>query len=78
MRATNMLLAGKRVVVAGYGWCGRGVASRVRGMGATVIVLEVDPLRALEAVMDGFQVMPGRRGGARSATSSSPRPATST
>jgi adenosylhomocysteinase len=58
LRATNMLIAGKRVVVAGFGWCGRGVASRVRGMGATVIVLEVDPLRALEAVMDGFQVMP--------------------
>ncbi len=53
-----MLIAGKRVVVAGFGWCGRGIASRVRGMGASVIVLEVDPLRALEAVMDGFLVMP--------------------
>ena len=56
-RATNILWAGKRVVVAGYGWCGRGVASRARGMGAQVIVTEVDPIRALEAVMDGFQVM---------------------
>jgi adenosylhomocysteinase len=58
LRATNMLIAGKRVVVAGFGWCGRGIASRMRGMGATVIVLEVDPLKALEAVMDGFLVMP--------------------
>jgi adenosylhomocysteinase len=58
LRATNILIAGKRVVVAGFGWCGRGIASRMRGMGATVIVLEVDPLRALEAVMDGFLVMP--------------------
>jgi adenosylhomocysteinase len=57
LRATNVLLAGKAVVVSGYGWCGRGVASRSRGMGAHVIVLEVDPLRALEAVMDGYQVM---------------------
>ena len=57
-RATNILWAGKNVVVAGYGWCGRGVASRARGMGAQVIVTEVDPLRALEAVMDGFRVMP--------------------
>jgi adenosylhomocysteinase len=57
-RATNMLWAGKTVVVAGYGWCGRGVASRARGMGAQVIVTEVDPLPALEAVMDGFRVMP--------------------
>jgi len=57
-RATNILWAGKNVVVAGYGWCGRGVASRVRGMGAQVIVTEVDPLKALEAVMDGFRVMP--------------------
>jgi adenosylhomocysteinase len=57
-RATNVLWAGKKVVVAGYGWCGRGVASRARGMGSHVIVVEVDPLRALEAVMDGFQVMP--------------------
>jgi adenosylhomocysteinase len=56
-RATNILWAGKNVVVAGYGWCGRGVASRARGMGAQVIVTEVDPLKALEAVMDGFRVM---------------------
>jgi adenosylhomocysteinase len=53
-----VLLAGKNFVVAGYGWCGRGLASRARGMGAKVIVTEVDPLPALEAVMDGFQVMP--------------------
>jgi adenosylhomocysteinase len=58
LRATNVLLAGKRFIVAGYGWCGRGLASRARGMGALVIVTEVDPLKALEAVMDGFQVMP--------------------
>jgi len=58
IRATDVLLAGKKVVVAGYGWCGRGVASRARGAGATVIVTEVDPLRALEATMDGFWVMP--------------------
>ena len=58
VRATNILLAGKTVVVAGYGWCGRGFAMRVRGMGANVIVTEVDPLPALEAVMDGFRVMP--------------------
>ena len=58
IRATNVLLAGKNVVVAGYGWCGRGVATRAKGLGAHVIVTEVDPLRALEAVMDGFQVMP--------------------
>ncbi len=58
IRATNVLLAGKVVVVVGYGWCGRGVASRARGMGARTIVLEIDPLRALEAVMDGFEVMP--------------------
>ncbi|HET6615358.1 MAG TPA: adenosylhomocysteinase [Dehalococcoidia bacterium] len=57
-RATNILWAGKNVVVGGYGWCGRGFASRVRGMGAQVIVTEVDPLKALEAVMDGFRVMP--------------------
>ncbi|MDI9642699.1 MAG: adenosylhomocysteinase [Archaeoglobales archaeon] len=57
MRATNMLLAGKRVVVAGYGWCGRGIAMRCRGMGANVIVTEVDEVRALEALMDGFTVM---------------------
>ena len=58
-RATNILWAGRRVVVGGYGWCGRGVASRARGMGAHVIVTEINPVRALEAVMDGFQVMPG-------------------
>jgi adenosylhomocysteinase len=58
VRATNVLLAGKTFVVAGYGWCGRGLASRARGMGARVTVTEVDPLRALEAVMDGFDVMP--------------------
>jgi len=58
IRATNLLLAGLNFVVAGYGWCGRGVASRARGLGAKVIVTEVDPTRALEAVMDGFQVMP--------------------
>ena len=58
IRATNILLAGKTVVVAGYGWCGRGVASRADGLGAHIIVTEVDPLRALEAVMDGFRVMP--------------------
>ncbi len=57
LRATNILLAGSRFVVAGYGWCGRGVAIRARGSGAQVIVCEVDPLKALEAVMDGFQVM---------------------
>ncbi len=58
VRATNVLLAGKNFVVAGYGWCGRGLASRARGMGSNVIVTEVDPLPALEAVMDGFRVMP--------------------
>jgi adenosylhomocysteinase len=58
IRSTNVLLAGKNFVVCGYGWCGRGLASRARGMGSLVIVTEVDPLKALEAVMDGFQVMP--------------------
>ncbi|MBN1148821.1 MAG: adenosylhomocysteinase [Anaerolineales bacterium] len=58
VRATNVLLAGKNFVIAGYGWCGRGLAMRARGMGANVIVTEVDPLPALEAVMDGFRVMP--------------------
>jgi adenosylhomocysteinase len=58
IRATNVLFAGLNVVVGGYGWCGRGVAMRARGMGAHVIVLEVDPIKALEAVMDGFAVMP--------------------
>jgi len=58
LRATNVLIAGKRFVVCGYGWCARGIALRARGLGANVIVTEVNPLRALEAVMDGFQVMP--------------------
>jgi len=58
IRATNILLAGRTVVVAGYGWCGRGVAMRAKGLGANVIVTEVDPLKALEAAMDGFRVMP--------------------
>ncbi len=58
IRATNVLLAGKVFVVAGYGWCGRGLASRARGMGSRVVVTEIDPLKALEAVMDGFEVMP--------------------
>jgi adenosylhomocysteinase len=58
LRCTNLLLAGKTVVVAGYGWCGRGVAMRARGMGSQVIVTEVNPVRALEAVMDGFRVLP--------------------
>jgi adenosylhomocysteinase len=57
-RATNILWAGKKVVVCGYGWCGRGLAMRARGMGAHVIVIEVEPVSALEAVMDGYQVMP--------------------
>jgi adenosylhomocysteinase len=61
IRATNRLLAGSNFVVCGYGWCGRGVAMRARGMGANVIVTEVDPLPALEAVMDGFSVMPIRK-----------------
>jgi adenosylhomocysteinase len=58
IRATNVLLAGKNVVVAGYGWCSRGIAMRARGLGANVIVTEIDPLKALEAVMDGYRVMP--------------------
>jgi len=58
IRATNVLLAGKNFVVCGYGWCGRGLALRARGMGASVIVTEVNSVRALEAVMDGFRVMP--------------------
>ena len=58
IRATNRLIAGRTVVVAGYGWCGKGVASRVRGLGANVVVTEIDPVRAIEAVMDGFRVMP--------------------
>jgi adenosylhomocysteinase len=59
IRSTNILLAGRTVVVLGYGWCGRGIASRAHGMGANVIVAEVDPTRALEAAMDGYRVMPG-------------------
>ncbi|NEQ32630.1 MAG: adenosylhomocysteinase [Leptolyngbya sp. SIO4C5] len=58
IRATNILLAGKNIVIAGYGWCGKGAALRARGMGANVIVTEIDPVRAIEAVMDGFRVMP--------------------
>ncbi len=58
LRATNILLAGKNLVVVGYGWCGKGVAMRARGMGANVIVTEIDPIKAIEAVMDGFRVMP--------------------
>jgi adenosylhomocysteinase len=58
LRATNALLAGSKFVVAGYGWCGRGLATRAKGMGADVIVTEVDPLKAMEAAMDGFRVMP--------------------
>lgn len=57
-RTTNLVVAGKNVVVAGYGWCGKGVAMRAKGLGASVIVTEVDPVKAMEAVMDGFQVMP--------------------
>ena len=70
IRATNVLLAGKTFVVCGYGWCSRGIAMRARGMGANVIVTEVDPLRALEAVMDGYRVHADDRGGGRWATSS--------
>jgi adenosylhomocysteinase len=58
LRATNILMAGKNVVVGGYGWCSRGIAMRAEGMGANVIVTEIEPLRALEAVMDGYRVMP--------------------
>jgi len=58
IRATNILLAGRNIVVVGYGWCGKGVALRARGMGANVIVTEVDPIKAIEAVMDGFRLMP--------------------
>jgi adenosylhomocysteinase len=60
IRATNILLAGKNLVTVGYGWCGKGVAMRARGMGANVIVCEIDPVKAIEAVMDGFRVMPIR------------------
>jgi adenosylhomocysteinase len=58
IRATNILLAGKNLVVVGYGWCGKGVAMRARGLGSNVIVTEIDPIKAIEAVMDGFRVMP--------------------
>ncbi len=58
IRATNILLAGRNIVVVGYGWCGKGVALRARGMGSSVIVTEIDPIKAIEAVMDGFRVMP--------------------
>jgi adenosylhomocysteinase len=58
MRATNLSVAGKTVVIAGYGWCGRGIAMRAKGLGANVIITEVDPVRAVEAVMEGFRVMP--------------------
>ena len=58
IRATNILLAGKNIVVAGYGWCGKGTALRARGLGANVIVTEIDPIKAIEAVMDGFRVLP--------------------
>ena len=58
IRATNILLAGKTIVVVGYGWCGKGTALRARGMGANVVVTEIDPIRAIEAVMDGFRVLP--------------------
>ncbi len=58
IRATDFLVAGKKVVVAGYGWCGKGFASRMKGMGANVVICEVDPIKALEAAMDGFMVMP--------------------
>ena len=58
IRATNVLLAGKAIVVAGYGWCGKGTAQRARGLGGNVIITEIDPIRAIEAVMDGFRVLP--------------------
>jgi adenosylhomocysteinase len=64
IRATNILLAGRTVVVVGYGWCGKGVALRARGMGSNVIVIEIDPIKAVEAVMDGFRVMPIREAAA--------------
>jgi adenosylhomocysteinase len=64
VRATNVLLAGRRLVVAGYGWCGRGIAMRAKGMGSQVIVTEIDPMRALEAAMDGFEVMTMERAAA--------------
>jgi len=63
-RTTNLIVAGKNVVVAGYGWCGKGVAMRAKGLGAKVIVTEVDPIKAIEAVMDGFEVMPMKQAAA--------------
>lgn len=63
-RATNLIVAGKRVVVAGYGWCGKGVAMRAKGLGGSVVVTEIDPVKAIEAVMDGFDVMPMDRAAA--------------
>ena len=60
MRATNRLIAGSIFVIAGYGWCSKGIAMRAKGMGAKIIITEVNPLRGLEAVMDGFDVMPMR------------------
>ena len=64
-RTTNLIVAGKTVVVAGYGWCGKGVAMRAKGLGAKVIVTEIDPVKAIEAVMDGFEVMPMKQAAAR-------------
>ena len=58
MNSTNLMIAGKTFVIAGYGWCGKGLAMRAKGMGAVVIVTEIDPIKAIEAVMDGFTVMP--------------------
>ena len=75
LRATNVLFAGKTVVVGGYGWVGRGIASRAHGLGANVAVVEVDPIRALEAAMDGFRVMNAARP-RKSVRSSSVPPAT--
>ena len=63
-RTTNLIVAGKIVVVAGYGWCGKGVAMRAKGLGAKVIVTEIDPVKAIEAVMDGFEVMPMKKAAA--------------
>jgi adenosylhomocysteinase len=77
IRATNTLIAGKNVVVAGYGWCSKGIAMRAKGLGANVIVTEIDPLKAIEAVMDGFRVMPMVEA-ARLGDISSPPPAIST
>lgn len=65
LRATNVLIAGRVVAVIGYGWCGKGVAMRAKGLGAHVVVCEIDPLRALEAVMDGFEVMPAKEAAAK-------------